>query len=72
MLVAVKNIQDGQIIRDASERQVIVKEKIPIFMDNVVRTVILNGVLVWDGSPWSSHFSNPDEEVEVVMSNSNG
>lgn len=70
MKVAIKDVQEGQIIKDASERQVIVTEKIPFIVDNVTHSIIVNGILVWDGSPWSSHFSNSDEEVEVVLSDS--
>ena len=70
MQVPVKDIQEGQIIRDASERQVIVEGKTVLFVDGVPHSVILNGILVWDGSPWSTHCNNPEEKFEVVLSES--
>lgn len=68
MLVAVKDVQPKQIIKDASGTSVIVEDK--TVSEMVGGGVILVGLRVWDGLPWSSRFVNPDEEVEVVLSDS--
>lgn len=71
MQIPVKDVQEGQIITDASNRKVIVQEKTVMMVNDVPHSVIVNGILVLDGSSWSSHFGSPYTEVELILSDSN-
>lgn len=69
MKTKVKHISEGQIIKDASGQHVVINRitESQAFGGGTV----LAGTTVKDVRNWSCRYINPDEEIEVVLSNSN-